>query len=292
MDIDLLKAFCELASRGNYRIAADKLCITQPALTKKIQRLEDAIETKLFHRGRSGAALTQVGVTLLPEAKRLVSNFDAFQNLSRHIVAGKTGLLKIGFGISSYQVATDAIANFKNDYPSVYISLEDIPSHKQLDMIRSGELQLSFRRLPVPDAFDSVMITEDELVLAVHSSVPINKDDPLDSVRNMHYMRLNPKRGPGVEQMVNKYLLNTGRDLIVTQDANDILTLVTMISANLGYSLIPKSTIYIGNGQIQYIALSDSVTKWSVGLVWNRAICSPVRETFIQHMMTLSKKAN
>jgi DNA-binding transcriptional LysR family regulator len=61
MEFDLLKAFCQLAKSGNYRLASEQLYITQSALTKKIQRLESNIGASLFSRGRNGAELTHAG---------------------------------------------------------------------------------------------------------------------------------------------------------------------------------------------------------------------------------------
>lgn len=284
MDIDLIKAYCELAKQGNYKLAANNLFITQSALTKKIQRLEEVIGAQLFYRRRNGSSLTPIGVTLLPEAKRLLSGFNTFEDLSQQVVDGKAGLLKVGFGISSYFLATDAIASFTKMHPDVHVSLDDIPSHKQIDMLRTGELDVSFRRLPVSGELEARKLISDELTLAVHKSISVDPTHPLDSVLGKSFMRLNPSRGPGVDHMVNKYLVDTGRSLPIERSANDILTLVTMISANLGFSILPRSTSYLSNEQVQFIPLTDSDTRWDVGVVWDPTIENPARDRFLNHL--------
>jgi len=128
MEFDLLKAFCQLAKSGNYRLASEQLYITQSALTKKIQRLESNIGASLFSRGRNGAELTHAGKTLLAEAQRLVHSMQAFEQLSGSVVKGTQGHLNIGFGVSTYHEAPKLIAAYKQQQPNVHITLNDTPS--------------------------------------------------------------------------------------------------------------------------------------------------------------------
>lgn len=113
MDFGDLRTFCQLAEDGNYRIASEHLHITQSALTKKIQHLEAFCGVVLFERGRQGASLTAAGITLLPEARRIVSSFESYNSLTQRVAKGIAGNLNIGFGISSYHLAPDYIAKFK-----------------------------------------------------------------------------------------------------------------------------------------------------------------------------------
>ncbi|MBU2895793.1 LysR family transcriptional regulator [Vibrio hepatarius] len=290
MDIDSIRAYCELAHQGNYRLAASKLFITQSAVTKKIQRLEDELGATLFYRGRNGASLTNVGLSLLPEAKSLLKHFDKFNNISKQIAEGKAGLLKIGFGISSYSFATKAIANFTKTNSNIKVSINDIPSQKQIEMLRNETLDISFCRLPIPADLDSVLVTKDKLVLATHRSIYINKSSPVETVEsmNLNYMKLNPKRGPGIERLTQKYMSQIGKILVPEREANDILTLVTMISSNLGYSILPASTAYISNEQIKFTSLPNCGTSWDVGIVWNPEIENTIRDEFIQQTISLT----
>lgn len=148
MEFDLLKAFCQLAKAGNYRLASELLYITQSALTKKIQRLESNIGASLFSRGRNGAELTHAGKTLLPEAQRLVHSMQAFEQLSGSVVKGTQGHLNIGFGVSTYHEAPKLIAAYKQRYSDVHITLNDTPSKQQTDELLIHELDISFNRIP------------------------------------------------------------------------------------------------------------------------------------------------
>lgn len=281
MDIDQLRTFCQLAEDGNYRVASEHLCITQSALTKKIQRLELHTGTNLFERGRHGACLTQAGLTLFPEAQRIVANFEAFQTLTNLVAEGTEGYLNIGFGISSYHLAPQYIAQFKQLFPNIHITLNDIPSQYQTKALLRGELQLGFNRLPVTTPLKGVSLSSDHLVVAVHRSRNIDENILWDSLLHLDYLRLNPARGQGLNKQIEALLMEHNQVLHPIQEADDILTLLALVSANLGFTIVPASVEQIANDNVRFIPLHGVSAMWDVGLIWNEDMNNPVRESFI-----------
>ena len=104
-DLRQLQAFVMLAESANYREAASRLFVTQPALTKQIQGLEQALGSTLFNRGRHGAELTAIGLQLLPQARALVDHGKGFERHALALASGAAGRLNIGFGLSSFALA-------------------------------------------------------------------------------------------------------------------------------------------------------------------------------------------
>ncbi|MFW7523830.1 LysR family transcriptional regulator [Vibrio ostreicida] len=284
MDVDQIKAFCKLAEKEHYGLASQALFMSQSALTKKIQRLEENVGCKLFERGRSGAKLTTVGQTLLPEAKRLEQNFYAFEILCKNVSIGKCGILKIGYGISSHQLAPKCIASFKRNHPKVHVTLDDMPSCKQVDMLLEGELQVSFNRIPVSPPLTSMPVGSDKLAIAMHQSVNVDEHTIFEVMDKLDYMRLAPERGPGLAAQIEKYFYEVNLDLPIAREAKDILTLLSMVSANLGYTVVPTSAQQLVNDQIKYIELPYVKTEWNIGVVWNKSIEDPIRDNFIEYL--------
>ncbi|MCD9515633.1 LysR family transcriptional regulator [Photobacterium carnosum] len=284
MDIDLIKAFCKLAEKGHYGLASQVLFISQSALTKKIQRLEKDIGCKLFERGIRGTRLTKAGTILLPEAKRLENNFDTFKVLSKNVSSGKCGQLKVGYGISSYQIAPKYIYSFKKNYPDIHVTLDDIPSYKQVNMLLEGRIQISFNRIPISHSLVSIPIGTDRLAIAIHNSIIIDDHHIFDIIKDLDYMRLTEERGPGLAIQIKKYLDEVNLNLYVVREAKDILTLLSMVAANMGYTIIPLSAKLLTLDQIQYIDLPYFNTKWDVGIIWNKSINDPIRDNFIEHI--------
>ncbi|MYM59105.1 LysR family transcriptional regulator [Vibrio sp. OCN044] len=289
MDFDKLHTFCQLAQDGNYRIASEHLCITQSALTKKIQRLEAQIGISLFDRGRQGAYLTQAGQTLLPEAQRLVASFKAFGALADMVVEGTTGTLNIGFGISSYHLAPNYIARFKRHFPNIHITLNDLPSHSQNIALLRDELQLSFSRLPVDPPLTAIRLISDSLVVAFHRSVCVDKSNLWQCLKRKNYLRLRSARGRGLSRQIDMLLAEHGQKLYPVQEADDIQTLLALVSADLGFTIIPKSASYIANSNIIFFSLEGEQSVWESGLVWNQDLSHPARDNFIEFILNEEK---
>ncbi|MDG3084940.1 LysR family transcriptional regulator [Vibrio hannami] len=287
MDLGDLRTFCQLAEDGNYRVASEHLHITQSALTKKIQRLEAFCGVVLFERGRQGASLTAAGVALLPEAQRIVSSFESYKCLTQRVAKGIAGNLNIGFGISSYQLAPDYIAKFKKHYPEIHITLNDIPSQKQSELLLRGDLHLSFSRLPALAPLKGVKLCTDHLVLATHRSQSININKLWFSLDSIDYLQLNPERGMGLSQQINMVLEEHEIKLNVVQEADDIQTLLALVSANLGFTIVPASARHIANEHVAFWELSGESSSWDVGLIWNEQLQSAAKDNFIHFVERL-----
>ncbi|MFD3225109.1 LysR family transcriptional regulator, partial [Rahnella aceris] len=167
MNTRLLRAFVTLAEKGNYAQAAQALSVSQPALTKQINLLESTLNVALFARGRQGSALTAAGQRLLPEAEKVLRQMAAFMQHASQVEKGGEGLLAAGFGLSSFILAPQCIAKFRAAYPGVDITLEDLPSAQQYDMLQRGELHIGFVRVPPPAPLSYHALFEDKLVLVV-----------------------------------------------------------------------------------------------------------------------------
>lgn len=282
MDVVDLRTFCQLAVDGNYRVASEHLHITQSALTKKIQRLEAFCGVVLFERGRQGASLTAAGAALLPEAQRIVSSFESYKSLTQRVAKGVAGTLNIGFGISSYYLAPDYIAKFKKYYPEIHITLNDIPSQKQSELLLQGDLHLSFSRLPTVDPLKGMKLCTDHLVLATHKSQIIDKNKLWFLLDSIDYLQLNPERGKGLSQQINMLLEEHEKTLNVVQEADDIQTLLALVSANLGFTIVPASVKHIANENVAFWELSGVKSSWDVGLIWNEQLESFAKDNFIQ----------
>ncbi|MGI9877933.1 LysR family transcriptional regulator [Vibrio chagasii] len=285
MEFDLLKAFCQLAKSGNYRLASEQLYITQSALTKKIQRLESNIGTSLFSRGRNGAELTHAGKTLLADAQRLVDSMQAFEQLSGSVVNGTEGHLNIGFGVSTYHEAPKLIAAYKKQQPNVRITLNDTPSKEQTDELLTHELDISFNRIPSSSNLNSLTLFDDSLVIAIHKDLlnqAPNKGQLLSELPKWPYLKLAQHRGPGLDKQIQQYCLANNIDLSKTQEADDILTLLALVSANIGFTIVPNSAQQISNTNVEFISLKGEHATWPVGLIWNGERENPLRDRFVE----------
>jgi len=96
-----LKSFIILARELHFRRAAEQLCMSQPALSKQIRRLEEKVGGGLFARTRRKVSLTEPGRVLLPLADKLLKESESALTITKEASNGRAGILRIGFGLAA-----------------------------------------------------------------------------------------------------------------------------------------------------------------------------------------------
>ncbi|CAI1578235.1 MULTISPECIES: LysR family transcriptional regulator [Serratia] len=289
MDIKQLRALVALAEQGNYRQAASRLCISQPALSKQIQALETQLGVRLFERGRQGAVLTAGGQRLYPGAQVLVAQYQQFQQRARRVALGEAGRLSLGFGLSSFHLAPQLVAAFRQRFPEVAIGLEDLPSERQYQLLLQGELQAGFVRLPVNTPLCGVALLSDRLVLAAPGALALRADDLMARFNLLPLLQLTPKRGRGLSDQSLRFIAAHRLTPNVVQQAGDIQTLLALVAAGVGVALLPHSITHIAPAGIDILPLSGEETEWQVGIAWDPQRTDALRDNFIQTALAVQR---
>ncbi|MGY3884390.1 LysR family transcriptional regulator [Aeromonas aquatica] len=282
-DLRQLQAFVTLAETANYREAANRLFITQPALTKQIQGLELSLGTTLFNRGRHGAELTAIGAQLLTQASALVEHGKGFEHHALALASGAAGRLKMGFGLSSFVLAPSLVARFKRQVPEVLVHLQDMPSAIQHELLLSGQLQIGFMRRPQAPQLQEHRLLTDRLVLAVPTQL-IGPDpaafDVERALTRQPLLQMVGHRCPGLTQQIANFL-GANRLTGMIQEAEDIQTLVALVAAGIGNAILPRSVSFIAGPDVTLYPLSGPYSEWEISLVWNPTFADPIRDRFL-----------
>lgn len=284
LDLRQLQAFVMLAETANYREAAHRLFITQPALTKQIQGLELTLGTTLFNRGRHGAELTAIGAQLLTQASALVEHGKGFERHALALASGVAGRLKMGFGLSSFALAPSLVARFKQQAPDVMVHLQDMTSAIQHERLLSGQLQLGFMRRPEAPQLQEYRLLTDRLVLAVPTQM--TRPDPARfdvewALAHQPLLQMVGHRCPGLSQQIASFL-GANRLTGMIQEAEDIQTLVALVAAGIGNAILPRSVSFIAGPDVTLYPLSGPYSEWEISLVWNPSFADPIRDRFLQ----------
>lgn len=281
MNLKLLKTFTTLADCLHFGVASQRLCITQPALTKQIRQLEDGLGAPLFERGRHGTTLTALGRTLHAEARVLLQQAETFYLRAQRAAEGHLGRLAIGFGLSSIELAPKWVARFRTRFPEVELVLDDMSSAEQVARLLSGELQLGFVRLPVPEALSACILQTDRLALATPGEPvgPVCFDD----IAGEALIALLPQRGQGLAWQIRQLYEHNGAQPRILQYASDIQTVLALVAAGAGRAIVPLSAANIAPATVGLTALDGepAACEWQVGLVWNPAISHRARDNFV-----------
>lgn len=280
MNIRLIQAFLILAERGNYADAARELCISQPALTKQINLLESMLKVSLFSRGRHGASLTAGGRRLLPDAEKVFRQTQLLVHHAELVSTGVEGYLAVGFGLSSFYLAPRCIAEFRRDYPGIETSLTDLPSYLQYKLLENDEHQVGFVRVPPPVTLDYQPLLTDRLVLIAPAALSSSLS-AADWLKKRPLLRLHTERAQGLNEQIDRFLHNNGLFVSSTQLIDDIQTIIALVIAGTGVSLLPYSVIHIAPPELVIIPLTGKSITWQVGIAWNPGRENVIRDNFI-----------
>ena len=145
VSFDLLKVFKTVAYYGNISRAAKELCVTQPSVTKAIQKLESQLNMHLFVREKKGMILTDRGKTLYRYIIDSINTLDNVELVAKNINENDVGKLRIGAGESvTRTILKKTIVEFKKLHPGITIELVNLSSENLYNDLRYGRLDIIF----------------------------------------------------------------------------------------------------------------------------------------------------
>ncbi|MFI6283923.1 LysR family transcriptional regulator [Streptomyces sp. NPDC051018] len=197
MDIDtrLLRYFAAVAEEGNLTRAAERLYVSQPALTKQIRQLETQLGAELFVRSRAGMSLTGAGEALVEHTGAVLTAWETALRATRGAEARAARVLRVGFVASAANEFTQPIlADFARRRPGWRVQLRGAEWSDPTAGLAGGEVDVALLRLPVPGSGRlrlEVLLTEPRWValpaghrLAGRDEVPFHElyDEPFVAV--------------------------------------------------------------------------------------------------------------
>lgn len=150
MEIRNLRHFVAVADTLNFRVAGERLHLTQPALTRSIAALEQKLGVTLFHRDTRGVALTTHGAQLLQRARGVLTGADEFTYAAHALRAASPRQVHVGvYGNGLAELTHPVLEAFCERYPSAEIQVRDADFARGIEPLISGEYDIAFLRAPV-----------------------------------------------------------------------------------------------------------------------------------------------
>ncbi len=270
LELSELQSFIVLANSLHFRKASEQLFVSQPALSKKIRRLEEKVNGRLFVRTRRKVALTEAGRILLPKAQTLLEDAESTLAATQAAVEGKAGSLRIGFGIASIaEILPRTILRFRKNYPNVDLAMRDMSSPSQVAALLSGDLDVGIVRMPVAHPeLTSIPLFRERLVLVSPVATPHKRQEGLAAFRSRPFILI----ARTVSATLYDHCLNlcrrAGFTPNVVQEASEAFTILNLVRAGLGVSLLPSSAERMRVPGLRFHPLTTKEATWRVGVVW------------------------
>ncbi len=268
-----LHAFVVLANELHFRRASERLFLSQPALSKKIRRLEEKLKGALFVRSRRRVALTDAGKSFLPKAAKLLQDAENALRETQAAIDGRVGTLRIGFGIAELpEILPRTILRFRKLYPDVELQMREMPSPAQVSSLIESRLDVGILRLPVTDRkLMCVPLFSEHLVLATAAHIPYRRNKGIGELRNSAFIFVSASVSKAFHDRVLALCLRAGFTPRVVQEANEILTILHLVRAGLGVSLVPRSAQRLRVPGVRFYELDWKEPLWRIGVAWSRS---------------------
>ncbi|RQN36031.1 LysR family transcriptional regulator [Paraburkholderia tropica] len=302
-DLRQLRYFVAVAEEQHFGRAAARLSMTQPPLSQAIRALEEALGVELFARTRRSVELTAVGADLLPEVRRILASADALRPLAQSLARGEAGVLALAFvSTADYGLLPLLLRDFGARYPRVRLQLAEATSDVQVDELVAGRIDAGLVVAPVPPRHAAQLaylpVAREPLVIAMPAALsaqlggaeaeadaddgwcatPVNLRDLADVPLVVFPRHL----APGFHDTIMDCYGAAGLAPRVGQEAIQMQTIVSLVSAGMGVALVPQSLRHLRRTGVVYRPLAQAVPTIETGLVWRVQEVSPVLAAFIE----------
>ncbi|WP_115718980.1 LysR family transcriptional regulator [Gallaecimonas mangrovi] len=241
-DLNDLQAFRAVVEQGNFRRAAEAIRITQPALSRRIEKLEAALNVKLFERTTRKVNLTTVGRAFLPQVETMLDNLDVALMRISEVGSSRMGSVTVACVPSAaYYFMPRAISEFQRQYPKIKVKLIDASANDVSAAVTAGEAEfgVSFSGNLAPEVeFD--LLLEERYVLACRQDHPLAGKTGLSWQDVSQYPFITLDKTSGNRLVIDRALNRANIEQQSVCEVRHVTTLIGLVEAGLGIALVPS----------------------------------------------------
>ncbi len=291
-DLTDLQAFRAVVELGNFRKAAEAISLSQPALSRRIDKLEDALGVALFERTTRSVTLTTVGRVFARSAEQLLDDLDVALLGIRDVASSRLGHVTIACVPSvAYYFLPSLIAGYHQQFPRIRVKLIDSSANEVLGAVISGEADfgVSFMGSQEPE-IEFRMLLQERFVAACR------RDHPLARKKRVTWSELYEHDYVSVDKTSgNRLLLDQALSAVQPRapsvcETRHVTTMLGLVEAGLGVAAVPSMAMPGHDHPVlTSVPLVEPVVKRRVGIVKRRGrALTPAAEAF--HRMVIEAK--
>lgn len=244
MDTQNLKAFIFVAETGSFSMAAQKLHLTQPAVSKRVAQLEHQLNTTLFDRIGRTISTTEAGEALLPHARAVLRELQSAQQSVRDLAGEVHGRLRLA---TSHHIGLHrlppVLSFYSRAFPAVQLDIDFMDSEQAYELALRGEVELAIVTL-APTAIANIIarpIWDDPLDFMVQQGHELAGRKTLDLKELSKHPAILPGLNTYTGQIVKGLFDRRGLKMQIAIATNYLETIRMMASVGLGWTVLPRS---------------------------------------------------
>lgn len=294
MNIELrhLRYFIAVAEELHFGRAAERLHISQPPLSQQIQALEEQIHAKLLERNNRNVALTPAGNMFLKEAYQILSQVDAAATKAARMEKGELGELSIGFTSTTpfMHKVTMSLRQYREAYPEVSIHMHQMNTKQQIAPLITGRIDMGIMRNTIlPEQLDYQLLFKESFMVAVYEGHPLLEYEKqgidIQQLANYPLIFFEREVGTALYDEINRLLTSAGIVPKISQEAGEAMTILGLVSAGMGISIITESFTRMKVDGVRYVKLTNIEASSEVWLVYNTRRTLPTVAKKLTHLL-------
>jgi molybdate transport repressor ModE-like protein len=285
--LEKLRLFLVILEEGSLRRAADRLRISQSAITRQIQALELELGGQVLERTSAGVRPTNGGAVLAERAKALLADYDSTMAEVRRLNRGESERLRIGYIASAVQeYLGPALAVLRRDYPKLKVKMLDQTPGEMIIALRQGEIDLALTLHGIDllsrDFYIRKIATVKSLVaLPVSHRFATKRQVSISQLKGETFVRGSDDAVPGYTQRIIQLCRKYGgfRPRLATIDKTTSLVESLAVAANEeAISIQPAFISHLEVPNVVMVPIADAGATWDLFVVWLRGkVAGPLR---------------
>jgi len=286
LELRHLEYFIVVAEELHFGKAAVRLNMTQPPLSQQILLLEKELGVKLLERSKRHVELTNAGKAFLGEVRRVFEQLERAQAAAKRAEMGMIGKLVLGFvGSAMFDILPMVVRAFQEQFSRVELILREMPTPMQIEAFHRNEIDVGFIRTPVVDPLLSLRSVHQESCIAVVSKMhPLSARDSItmDNLKNDPFIVIERDVFPSWYDDILTKCRVAGFSPIIRQEVKEIQSIIGLVAAGLGVSIVPRSTANLHARDVVYLNIEGGAPQAEMSIAWRTDDKSPVLKHFLE----------
>lgn len=237
-----LQAFVQVAELGTFHEAANRLHLSQPALSRRIQKLEEVLEVTLLERTTRRTRLTPIGIDFLAKARRMLDEYESSILGIRDLATHQKGTITIAcLPTAAFYFLPSVIREFNTAWPGIRIRILDVSAHQGLEKVIRGEADFGINMFSAQTPEISFTpLLKDPFVLALRSDHPLAGKQHLEWSDLEQVRLITVSRDSGNRTLLDNALAPTGIHLNSFYEVQHLSTSLGLVESGLGVAILPR----------------------------------------------------
>ena len=287
MEIRQLRAFVAIAESGTFTAGAQRVHVTQAAISMQIRQLETEIGAKVFVRAPRHVILTEAGEQLLRRARHILREHDAALDEIAELAGAERGRLRIGS--ASAMVLTEQLPSILKDlrkqHPAADISVTSGTSEVLVDQILAGEVDIAFVSLPVDvRGIKTERLSEDQLVAIASPRHKLAKQRTVSAYTLAGERLILGERGGNTRRLIDQFFAQAGVTLRVAMELSRQQAIKRMVEEDMGVGIVPLQSVKeeVEKGKLIRWWIEGAQINWELGIAQlSNGYDSPIMQKFM-----------